>query len=180
MTESDIDAFASSLLEEAKRFLERAEEAKGEEGEQPFLHASLMLAFCALEAHVNSVADEIALRKTTQPHQRAVLQEKDLRLKDGEFVVEQNFKMHRLLDRILVLHQLGRAPNIDGDWRPALNWAIDLRNKLTHPKMVPNITTGAVKKAIQAVIDTLDGLYHAVYKKRFPAAHRQLQSEHAF
>lgn len=172
----DRDEFASSLLEEAKRFLERAEETKGEQGEMPYLHAALMLAFCSLEAHVNAVADEIAVRDGIAPNDMSVLQEREIRLKDGEFVLDQRLKIYRLEDRLLVLHRLGVRPDINGDWRGPLSAAMDLRNKLTHPKAVPSITAGAVKKAIQAVIDTIDALYQAVYRKRFPAAKRQLQS----
>lgn len=172
-----IDEFASSLLEEAKRFLERAGESGDAVGEAANLHAALMLAFCSLEAHVNAVADEIALRPGHSPHILGILLEKDVHLKDGEFLVGKGLKMARLEDRILALHQLGRKPDTAGGWRPALAGAIDLRNKLTHPKAVPHITRNAVSKALQAVIDTVDALYGAVYKRRFPAAQRQLASK---
>lgn len=39
----DIDSFATELFEEAKRFLEKASEAKKEEGKKAFLHAALLL-----------------------------------------------------------------------------------------------------------------------------------------
>lgn len=176
MIASEIDDFASSLLEESKRYLERARECKGTSGETPHLHASLMLAFCALEAHVNAVADEVAQRDQVALHTRALLLEKEVRLEDGVFVLGKNFKMQRLLDRILALHQHGTRPDVKGQWRSALGTAIDLRNKLTHPKEVPAVTPAAVKKALEAVILTLDALYLAVYRRRFPAAHRQLLS----
>jgi hypothetical protein len=175
---NEIDAFAASLLEEAKRFLERAREAKDEEGEAPNLHAALMLAFCSLEAHVNAVADEISLRRNLSTQVLAVIKERELRLKDGEFILDQNkLKNYRIEDRILALHRVGVKPNIDGAWRASLAAALDLRNKLTHPKIVPAITEASVIKAIEAVIDTIDALYSSVYKRRFPAVHRRLQSK---
>jgi hypothetical protein len=55
-------------------------------------------------------------------------------------------------------------------WRSKLAGAIDLRNKLTHPKSIPKITIGAVEKAIEAVIETIDALYLALYGRPLPAA----------
>lgn len=174
----EIDEFASQLLEESKRFLELAKERTGKET-APFLHASLLLAFCALEAHTNAVSDEFVERPDVSPHVAAVLRERDLRLEDGAFVIDKKrLKIYRLEDRLLVLHRLGPKPDLDGAWRAALGSAIELRNRLTHPKAaVADVNTVSVTRALQAVIDTLDALYLAVYKKRFPAAHRQLHSK---
>lgn len=177
---SEIDEFASSLLEEAKCFLEKADATSEEDAERAFLHAALMLAFCALEAHVNSVADEIAMRSTVSIHSKGVLLEKRVELKRGEFVLQTGTQISRLPDRILMLHQLGSKPNVDGSWYSRLTTALDLRNKLTHPKAVPALSAGSVRKAIEAVIETLDELYKAVYKTRFPAAYRSLSSNLSF
>ena len=64
-----IDTFASLLLEESKRFLELASDASHDEGVTANLHASMVLAFCALEAHVNAVSDEMAFRKGLTAHE---------------------------------------------------------------------------------------------------------------
>jgi hypothetical protein len=48
---AEFDQFASTLLEEAKRFLEKSREADDAAGKAAFLHATVMLAFCAFEAH---------------------------------------------------------------------------------------------------------------------------------
>ena len=66
---SEIDDFALSLLEEAKWFLEKGGRNAGNSLESPFLHAALLVAFCSLEAHVNSVADDFALRPGVLPHE---------------------------------------------------------------------------------------------------------------
>lgn len=176
----EIDAFAATLLEEAKRFLERASEAKGTSAEAPNLHAALMLAFCALEAHVNAVADEQATRKDLSAHTKAVLLEKEVRIEKGEFVLDSRLRMSRLEDRIQVLHRVGPKPDVSGSWLSALRAAIDLRNKLTHPKDVPNISIVAVTRAVEAVVETIDALYQAIYKRRFPAAQRKLNSSMDF
>jgi hypothetical protein len=178
---SDIDQFASSLLEESKRFLEKAIEADEHEAIDAFLHAAVLLAFSSLEAHVNAVADEIASREDVSVHDRGILLEKVVDLKNGEFVLKGNDrKITRLSERILLLHRLGAKPDVGGPWLGRLKAATELRNKLTHPKAIPAIGVNPVQLAIEAVIETIDALYLAVYKIRFPAAFRKLDSKLAF
>jgi hypothetical protein len=177
---TEIDEFASSLLEESKRFLEKAQAASDDDAERAYLHASLMLAFCSLEAHVNAVADEISGRSGISVHDCGILLERDVFLEKGQFTLGKGRKISRLEDRILVLHRLGLKPDPTGYWVSALGGATDLRNKLTHPKTVPSITIAATIKALEAVIDTIDALYRAVYNKEFPAASRRLQSKLSF
>ena len=62
------------------------------------------------------------------------------------------------------------------EWRSKLSGAIDLRNKLTHPKTIPLITIGAVEKAIEAVIETINALYVALYNRHLPAVNLGLAS----
>jgi len=175
---ADFDVFASTLLEESKRFFERASEANGGAGEAPNLHAALMLAFCALEAHVNAVADEMTRRDNITPHVLGVLLEKEVRLLNGRFGLDSRLRIFRLEDRIYLLHdRFGMKPDVHGAWRPALSGALNLRNKLTHPKGVPTITVDAVKRAVQAVIDAIDALYRAIYDRPFPVAARELSSK---
>ena len=101
---ADIDSFATSVFEEAKRFLEKGEGDSDSLPRNAHLHAAMMLAFCSLEAHVNSIAEEFAHRPEFAARKRAILLEKDVRLEDGEFVL-RNFKMFRLEDRIQFLHR---------------------------------------------------------------------------
>ena len=100
---SAIDDFAASLLEEAKRFLENARSASDIETQAAFLHAALMLGFCALEAHVNATCDEFAGRPELSMHERAILLEQDVRFELGEFK-PGGLKMISIQDRILFLH----------------------------------------------------------------------------
>lgn len=172
--------FASSLLEEAKRFLERAEESSEKIAQTANLHAALMLAFCALEAHMNVVAEEVAQWSDVSEHERSILLEREIRLKDGEFVLGTKLQMYRIPDRLFVLHRITKGMVDSGAWQQNLSGAIDLRNKLTHPKAVPAITVAAVKAAVMAVIETLDALYLAVYRRRFPVANRKLHSKLEF
>ncbi len=177
-----IDTFASSLLEEAKRFLELAGGDVGDEGKTAYLHASLMLAICALEAHVFAVSEDFAEEKLFTPHEIGILQERDVRLDDGAFVVTPTLKIIRIEDRIQFLYRkFADAPiNKAEAWWSELKSAIDLRNQLTHPKGVPNVTLETVQRAIQAVIEVLDVLYRVIYQRKFPAAGRGLHSRLSF
>lgn len=169
----NIDQFASSLLDEAKRFLEKAIDANGGSAEVPNLHAALMLAFCSLEAHVNAVADEFSQRSDLAVHEREVLLERDVQLIDGAFQLSSKLRIARMEDRIELLHvRFSKTGNLEptAAWRSKLSGAIDLRNKLTHPKSIPRITIGAVEKAIEAVVETIDALYLALYGRSLPAA----------
>ena len=67
---SDFDEFASSLLEESKRFLEKASVADEKSTQDAYLHASLLLSFCSLEAHINAISDEFAGRPEFSVHER--------------------------------------------------------------------------------------------------------------
>lgn len=176
----DIDAFASLLLEEGKRFLEKAVDSDNDNEEQAYLHAALLVAFCSLDAHLNAIGAECAARSdlNLSPHDLSILLEKEVRLEDGAFVLGKNLRMVRYEDRIQFLHRRISKKNVDkaSDWWSDLMAAIALRNELTHPKGVPNIKVEHVGRAIQAIIDTLEALYRTIYKRKFPALGRGLDS----
>lgn len=179
---SEIDLFANQLLEEAKRFLEKAGDGADSVAQTAYLHAALMLSFCALEAHVNALGEEFSVAAGLSAHEQGILLERDVRLEDGQFQLKQNLKIARLEDRIEFLHTKFSGKPIDhtSDWWRQLSTAIDLRNKLTHAKDVPPIGQAAVRNAVQAVINTLDSLYRALYKRGFPLAGLGLQSQLRF
>jgi hypothetical protein len=177
---ADIDDFATSLLEEAKRFLEKAVEAAKAADDvrrNANLHASLMLAFCSLEAHVNAIAAEFSGRPELTTHDKGILLEREVRLEGREFTLG-GFRMYRLEDRILFLHRRFSGKSLDKSvaWWPQLKSAIHNRNKLTHPKGAHPVTVKNVRDALAAVIASLDALYKAIYKKGLPAANLALHS----
>jgi hypothetical protein len=177
---TDIDLFANQLLEEAKRFLEKARDASGHEGKTAYLHACLLLCFCALEAHVNAISDEFSRRDDLSTHERGLLLERDVKLEEGEFVVTPNLRMARLEDRIEFLHTKFSGKKIDRastSWRGQLSTAINLRNRLTHVRDIPAISEADVTRAVEAVISTLSALYHAIYKSKFHPAARGLSAK---
>lgn len=176
-----IDEFAATLLEEAKRFLEKANETSDAIATAAHLHASLMLGFCALEAHINSVADELAQRSEFNIHERGLLLEKEVRLENGEFKLG-GLKMARLEDRILFLHHRLAGAHLDKSdaWWGHLASAIAMRNRLTHPKIAPTVTTNDVEQALEAIIRGIDVIYKAVYGRPFPFANLGLHSKMTF
>ncbi|MDE2476343.1 MAG: hypothetical protein KGO48_14930 [Alphaproteobacteria bacterium] len=178
---ADIDAFASQLLEEAKRFLEIAIVSGDNIRRDAHLHAALMLSFSALEAHVNAICDEFSKRPEFSIHEKGFLLEQEARLESGAFKLS-GLKMSRLEDRIAFLHRhfSGNATYKQANWWSALGSAINLRNTLTHPKGIPAATEQATKSALAAIIDAIESLYQAIYKKPFPAASRGLQSKLTF
>lgn len=181
---AEIDGFAASLLEESKRFLERANEADSNQdsiGREAFLHATIMLAFCGLEAHVNAVADEMSLTKGLSVHDKAILQEKDVKLEDGRFRLKNSLKIYRLEDRMLFMHaRFSSQPLNKSTWLPSLQVASKLRNQLTHPKSVSAVTILSAQAVVMAVVDAIDALYMAIYKKPFPSKVRGYQSKLSF
>lgn len=179
---ADFDLFADQLLEESKRFLEKAGESSDSTAKGAYLRAALMLSFCGLEAHVNSIGQEFCIRGDVSAHERGLLLEQDVRLEHGEFQLRPGLRMVRLEDRIEFLHARfsGKPLDRSSAWWAQLGGAIDLRNELTHAKDVPEITEDAVRRAIEAIINLLDVLYQAIYKRRFPPVGRGLQSRLSF
>jgi hypothetical protein len=179
---TEIDVFSRALLEQAKRFLEKAEEVTAEEERAAYLHAALMLAFGALEAHVNSIADDFLVRPELNVLERSILSEREYKLRRGKFELTDNLKMYRLEDRIEFIHHTFSSNELDkgSAWWSKLKEGMDLRNRITHPKEHIEITVENVRNAIQAIIDSLDALYMAVYRKGYPPARRSLKSTLSF
>lgn len=178
-----LDAFASTLLEEAKCFLETATAAAADEAKKAFLHSALLLGFAAFEAHVNAISDDFLARQDLHPHERGVLAEHAVELMNGEFREKNTLKMQRLEDRVLFLcHRFSKKP-ID---RQASYWsefveALRLRNSLTHPRPdPPTIGEKAVRRALTSIIELLNVMYMSIYKKKLPAYNRGLSSRLTF
>ncbi|RUV96566.1 hypothetical protein EOA75_06140 [Mesorhizobium sp. M1A.F.Ca.IN.022.07.1.1] len=181
---ADFDTFAGTLLEESKRFLEKAAENKNDDAAHAaYLHASLNLAFASAEAHINAVAEELASHtEFSAPHDKGVLLEKEVRLDNGEFKLKGD-RFYPLEERVMFIHRRVTSQPLDKktQWWSDLGSAIKLRNKLTHPKdEAPVIRAKDVAAALTAVIECIDAIYRAVYKKPFPAAKRMLQSKLTF
>lgn len=178
-----LSSFGSDLLEEAKRFLEKAQAATDSGTKTPYLHAALMLGFAAFEAHVNAMADDFLARGDLNAHERGLLAEHAVDLVDGEFQERNALKIQRLQDRVQFLCRRFSKNKID---RSASYWseftsAARLRNALTHPKSeLPSIGEAAVTKSLKAIIELLNFMFKAIYKKKLPAYNRGLSSRLSF
>jgi len=173
-----IDRFSEDLFEEAKRFLEKAASETTTAGRAAYLHAALNLGFCALEAHINSITSDFELREDLNVLERSILFERDFELRDGAFHLTQRLKIYRPEDRLqYICHKFaGKPVDRRAVWWCRLNAGLALRNKVTHPKGFTEITVDDVRRSLEAVLQAIDKLYRAVYKRGYPALKRGLQS----
>ena len=174
-----LDSFSSTLLEEAKRLLEKAVGTTYPDGKRAYLHSALLLGFAAFEAHINAIADDFLAREDLQPHERGLLAEQAVELSNGEFRVKNLLKVQRLEDRVLFLCRRFSKTPID---RQAPYWgqfgeAARLRNSLTHPKSdLPSVGEAAVRRALGALIELLNIVYLSIYRRKLPAYGRGIES----
>jgi hypothetical protein len=178
----DIDEFASGLFEEAKRHLEKAVEADAAEAKRAYCHAALLLGICALEAHVNSLSTELALRPGLSVSEQSLLLEKEYSFAKGRFGLTNRLKMYRLTDRIqFIFARFTKNERYTSEpWWGGLKNAIETRNDIVHPKDAADLTESDVRRALSSVLSCLNALYRSVFKKRYPAYGRGLSSELQF
>lgn len=175
---NESDAFSIKLLDEAKRFLERANES-GEP--DPFLHAALVLAFSALESHLNGVADELTIRQDVTILDEAVLTERSLNLKAGQWELSSDSRFYRLEDRMAYVFKRYADTNVTAyPWWSDLKEALNARNLLVHPRDVVSISLSEVERFLSAIIEALNDVYMAAFGKGHPAHGRGLQSTLSF
>lgn len=176
---NEFDDFCATLLEESKRFLEKAKEEKNENGIEAFQHACLFLAICSLEAYINGIAEEMCMSPKMPIHLQGILLEKEVQLDKGDFILSNRLKMSRLIDRIEILYRKYKNIALDDSesWWQVIKSGIDLRNKITHPKEAVKITNEFLSKLLQAILDCLSSLYSAVYRRKFPKANLSLTSK---
>jgi hypothetical protein len=176
---AEIDTFATELLEEAKGFLEKARVTAIAKNKDAYLHAALNLGFCALEAHVNAIAEDFMTLSDLSPHERSILSERKIELEQGEFRITKQVQIYRLEDRLLFLcTRFSKKAPLD---RKAVYWgqfkdALKLRNGLTHPKTPAVVTEASIERALLAIIQVLDVAYRRIYRKKYPGRKRGLLS----
>lgn len=179
---ADVDQFARDLLEEAKRFLEKALDEANPQGKQAYLHSAIVLGFCSFEAHVNSIASDFLVRPDLTVLEKSILGEQDFKFVNGEFLVTESLKIYRLTERVEFLHRRFSGSPLDKSlscWSQ-LKAGLACRNELTHPKQQTVVNYESVHQALQSILDTLDVIYQAIYKKPYPARNRGLDSTMTF
>lgn len=167
---SEFDDFCSDLLEQAKRYLEKAKADSDVSHQYAYKNACLLLTICALEAYINGISDEVTLGPNFPLHLKAILLEKEIRLTKGEFKLSDSLKMSRLSEKIEVLYRRynRKVINDEESWWPILQSGIDLRNKLTHPKDKLDFSEDFLEKILKSTIECISCLYRCVYKREFP------------
>jgi hypothetical protein len=172
------DEFSIQLLDEAKAFLEKAIELD-HDGDivrrSAFLHACLVMAFSALESHLNGVASELADRDGWELPDKSLLLEKSIKLDKGVWVLgdSQYFRLEDRLEFLFVSH--GSDDFRETAWWSTLHTGIKLRNDLVHPRDSVDFSVTEMSRYLSAIIEGLNSLYSVVFKKGHPSYGRALQ-----
>ena len=170
MHEPSIPEFARVLFNEAKAFYEAGSPASSEEAQSAAFHSSLLLAFCSLEAHINTIAEDFHTMDGLTLLDQSILRERAIVLDNGKHVLTDDLRMFKLADRIEYLfatfskNPLDKTSSVWGNLLGALN----LRNQLTHPKTIPDINSKAVEDALTAILEMLNLLYKGIYGRSYP------------
>jgi len=176
------DSFSNNLLEEAKRFLEKAKEETGQQAKNANLHSSLLLSISSLEAFINGIAEDMKEASFLNLLEKAFLLEKEVLLKNGKFKIGPQFKMSRLLERVELLFTKFGASKLDkrSSWWQKLNEGITLRNNLVHAKESTEISEVQIEDTLRAVLSCINNLFLAVYNKGLPSINMGLVSKLSF
>ncbi|MEM9833771.1 MAG: hypothetical protein AAF944_24285 [Bacteroidota bacterium] len=81
------DDFSALLLEEAKRFFEKIEETQDSDARTAYMHSAVLIGISALEAYINGISQELINFPKTPIHEKSLLGEKEIELKNGEFII---------------------------------------------------------------------------------------------
>jgi hypothetical protein len=180
---TDADAFSVQLLDEAKGFLEKAEELD-DAGEvalrDAYLHASLVVGFSALESHINGLAAELAPREGWDILEQSILLEKTVKFNKGQWTLGET-QFFRLEDRLEFLFVSHGDPEFKAaSWWSVLHEGIITRNKFVHPKDTVECSVSQLKRYLDSIMEALNSLYMAIFKRGHPAYGRGLQSTLSF
>jgi len=178
----NFDKFSNNLLEEAKRFFEKARAESTISSKDAFLHASLLLAISSLEAYVNGIADDFKDADSLTLHEKGFLLEKKISLENGKFILKPILKMSRLIERIEFLFKKFDSAKLDktSTWWGNLKIGISLRNSLVHPKEFTQISETQIKSTLFAVIECVNNLFLAIYRSKLPSKSMGIDSKLMF
>lgn len=176
------DQYSLILLEQGKRFLEKAKEDKTDDGKTAYLVASLLISCCSLEAFINGVISDFGSWSKFSIHERALLLEKIVKFDNGEYVILDQLQMTRLKDKIeLLLHKFNSPKNYkQSKWWALLSQSIDLKNSISHPKEVKQLNNKQIEDVLESIIECIDFIFKAIYKKGFPNKKKGLNSQFSF
>lgn len=86
--------------------------------------------------------------------------------------------MFRLIDRIEFIYCKYSHKDITeaDNWNTNIKQTIDLRNNLVHPKQMVKLTYPQTEKALESILNTVNVLFNAVYKRNVPIFNYGLQA----
>ena len=180
----EIDHFSIHLLEQAKRFLEKAKAETDSEGKTAYLNASLLIGVSALEAHINAIIDELlSTWENLDILEISLLSEKEINFSNGEFKLSEKLKMCRLIDRVEFIFKRfckKRPLHKSESWWQLLQEALRLRNKLVHPKEQVTLSELDVEQSLSGILDAINTLYKSLFNSPYPGYRRRLDSNLSF
>ena len=110
-------------------------------------------------------------------HERGLLLQRPVRLKNGRFVLENGESYSRISERITFLIKKFSGEEIrDEDWWAALAMSIKIRNSITHPKGSVQLTDAQLQLSIKAVASAVDALYRHVFNKPHPPSAKAIKA----
>lgn len=177
------DDFCTDLIEQAKRFLEKSIDSNDKVAKRAYLNASLLLTISALDAYINGISTELLHIQKLEIIEKSILSEREYGLKKGKIELSNKLKIYRTIERIEYLHFKFTKKHIDGNehkWWPDLTYAIDLRNKIVHPKENVILTAKHVESAINSVLSCVNCLYNSIYGKGLPLFSIGIKSRYEF
>lgn len=180
---STFDVFAEDLMEDAKRFYELGRDESNDTAKQAYLRASLLLSVSSLEAFTNGIVDDFIDRSDFfDINEIAFLTERRIRLVNGQFEIKDGLNMKPLTQRIEIIFAKFNSSKLDKTdiWWSDLKSGIKLRNKLVHPKEKTNLNDKQILDLINAVLECVNNIFLAVYKRKYPAITRGVNSKHDF
>jgi hypothetical protein len=154
------DFLVGHLFEDSKCFLELAKEHEGKDpvGARRYVRASIVTAYAALEALVNTLLVILQDTWDLELHESAFMQEKRVELTEGGYFKICGHRFRSLEDKIRFLYWRGQGKSIpkgSAAWR-ALHNATELRNQLVHPRprQVPysKLTATTAKACLTAAV----------------------------
>lgn len=174
----EFDEYCSNLIEEAKWFYQVGKLEDDDLKKQALLRGAVLIGISALEAYVNGIVDEVSLMNNFGIAEMSLLKEKDMSLIDGEYQLKDNLKMRRLVDRVSLLYRkyTQQIPK-DTFWWIDLNNSIKTRNKMVHPKESIALSENEVDKYLTAILNCINDLFKAIYKKGLPTFGLELTSK---
>ena len=90
--------------------------------------------------------------------------------------------MSRLIERIEFLFKKFDSTKLDktSDWLQHLINGISLRNSLVHPKEFTEISETQIESTLLAVIECVNNLFLAIFKRKLPSKNMGLDSKLRF